>query len=120
MKTRILRKATFTSSLLSNSLELDNKDEYDIVGNMLKETEKQMKALANKRRLAILQYLKKSREAAVGDIAGEIKLSFTATSKHLGVLYAGGMVEKDQRGLMIFYSLARVLHSATKHVIATL
>lgn len=86
----------------------------------MKELEKQMKALANKRRLAILKYLKNTHEAAVGDIAGEIRLSFKATSKHLGVLYAAGIVEKDQRNVMMFYSLMRALHPATKHVLATL
>ena len=91
-----------------------------MLDSVLKEIEKQMKAFANRRRLAILQYLKKSREASVGDIAGEIKLSFTATSKHLGVLYVAGIVEKEQRNLMIFYSLARSLHRATKHAISTL
>ncbi len=79
-----------------------------------------MKALANKRRLAILKYLKHTRDAAVGDIAAEIRLSFKSTSKHLGVLYAAGMVEKDQRNVMMFYSLARTLHPAAKHIIATL
>jgi len=79
-----------------------------------------MKALANRRRLAILRYLKKTREASVGDIAEEIKLSFKATSKHLGILYAAGILEKEQRSLTIFYSLAATQHLATKHVIGVL
>ena len=83
---------------------------------VIRELEKQMKALANKRRLAIVAYLKKAREASVGDIAGEIRLSFKATSKHLGVLYAAGIVEKEQRSAEVFYRLAETLHPATKSV----
>jgi DNA-binding transcriptional ArsR family regulator len=86
----------------------------------MKEIEKQMKALANARRLNIIKYLKKTREATVGDIAEEIKLSFKATSKHLGILYAAGVLEKDQRSMAIYYSLAKLQRIPTKQVIATL
>ncbi len=54
-----------------------------------RELEKQLKALANRRRLAILKYLKSKREASVGDIAEEINLSFKSTSKHLAVRDCG-------------------------------
>jgi len=86
----------------------------------MKDIEKQMKALANARRLSIIKYLKKTREASVGDIAEEIKLSFKATSKHLGILYAAGVLEKDQRSLAIYYSLAKVQRPVTKQVLAVL
>ena len=86
----------------------------------MKELEKQMKALANRRRLAILQYLKKTREATVGDIAEEIRISFKATSGHLGILYAASILEKEQRSLAVYYRLADFQHKATKHVIAVL
>lgn len=79
-----------------------------------------MKALANARRLSIIKYLKKTREATVGDIAEEIKLSFKATSKHLGILYAAGVLDKDQRSLAIYYSLAKFHRTPTKQVIAAL
>ena len=86
----------------------------------MKDIEKQMKALANARRLAILKYLKKTREATVGDIAEEIKLSFKATSKHLGILYAAGMLEKDQRSLAIHYRLSKAAHPVAKHMLSIL
>ncbi len=86
----------------------------------MKDIEKQMKALANARRLAILKYLKKSREATVGDIAEEIKLSFKATSKHLGILYAVGMLEKDQRSLTIHYRLSKTAHPVARHMLSIL
>lgn len=81
-----------------------------------KEMEKQMKALANRRRLTIIVYLKKTREASVGNIAREIRLSIWATSKHLGVLYAAGIVEKEQRSAEVFYRLASNLHLAAKAI----
>ena len=79
-----------------------------------------MKALANRRRLVILKYLKKTREATVGSIASEIKLSFKSTSRHLGVLYATGIVEKEQRNVEVFYRLASQLHPTTKAVLLLL
>ncbi len=82
----------------------------------MKELERILKALANKRRLAIVKYLKQEKEAAVGDISGEIKLSFKATSKHLGVLAAVDIVEKEQRGLRMWYRLSPVLHPVVKQI----
>jgi DNA-binding transcriptional ArsR family regulator len=70
-----------------------------------KELEKQLKALANARRLKILKYLDKTNKASVGDIAREIKLSFKSTSRHLAVLRATEMVCADQQNLMMYYSL---------------
>lgn len=82
----------------------------------MKQVEKTLKALANRRRLAIVKYLKKVREATVGEIAEEIKLSFKATSKHLGVLAAADIVEKEQRSLQMWYYLAPRLHHIAKYI----
>ena len=69
--------------------------------------EKILKALANKRRLAIIKHLKVAREAPVGDIAEEIGLSFKSTSKHLAILASLDIIEKDQRSLRMFYYLSK-------------
>ncbi len=82
-----------------------------------KELEKVLKALANKRRLAILKYLKSHRQASVGEIAGTIKLSFRATSKHLAILSAADILDKEQHGLQIYYRLAGSLPPAGKAII---
>ena len=59
----------------------------------IKELERILKALANKRRLSILIYLKRHPEATVGEIASSIRLSLTSTSKHLSILHwKGGLV----------------------------
>ena len=71
----------------------------------MKELEKQLKALANSRRLIILKYLEKVNTASVGDISREIKLSFKSTSRHLAVLRSVEMVSTKQQSLIVFYSL---------------
>jgi len=69
-------------------------------------TERQLKILANRRRLAILILLRKKKEMSVSDIAEDIRLSFTSTSKHLSMLERAGFVEKEQRSLNVFYRTA--------------
>ena len=70
-----------------------------------KELEKVLKALANKRRIAILKFIKKSGRASVGEVAGAIKLSFKATSKHLMILLNTDILNKEQESLTMFYFL---------------
>ncbi len=82
----------------------------------VKKLERVLKALANKRRLAIVKYLKSEKEAPVGDIAANINLSFTATSKHLGVLLNADIVEKEQRSLQMWYSLSGSLPLVAKYI----
>ena len=77
-----------------------------------------MKALANRRRLAILKYIKENKEASVGAIADEINLSFKATSKHLGILAACDILERDQRSAQMFYRLAIAQKPAVRHTLS--
>jgi DNA-binding transcriptional ArsR family regulator len=86
----------------------------------MNELERTLKALANKRRLAIVAFLKKHREAPVAAIAEHINLSFKATSKHLAVLLAAGIVERDQRSLQMFYTLAKTQKLTAEKIIALL
>ena len=67
-----------------------------------KELEKILKSLASRRRIAIIRYLKYTKEATVGTIAEKINLSFKSTSKHLIVLFSADIVEKDQKNTQIF------------------
>ena len=86
----------------------------------MKELEKNLKALANRRRLAILKYLKENHEAPVGDIAAEINLSFKSTSRHLGVLAAADIVEKNQQSSQVFYRIASPSKSAARYIVSIL
>jgi len=85
-----------------------------------KEFERVLKALANKRRLAILRYIRKEKEASVGDIASEIKLSFRATSRHLSVLSTANILEKEQRNVQVFYRLSSDLPEPAQKIISIL
>ena len=67
--------------------------------------EKILKALANRRRLKILQLLKERKRVSVTEIAGHIKLSFKSTSRHLAVLRNVDLVESEQVSLSVLYSL---------------
>ena len=82
-----------------------------------KDLEKIMKALANKRRISILKYLKLEGSASVGDIASELKLSFKATSKHLMILSHADIVEKEQVSLTMICSLSKTNHPIVKKLL---
>ena len=85
-----------------------------------KELERVMKSIANRRRLAILRFLKKGRESSVGDIADEIGLSFKSTSRHLAVLSASRLVDRDQISTKMFYRIADNIPVAALRVISLL
>ena len=85
-----------------------------------KEMEQVLKAIANRRRLAIVRFLKGRKEASVGDIAHEIKLSFKSTSRHLGTLTVAGVLDREQQGLTVFYRIASDLPLVAARVITIL
>ncbi len=82
-----------------------------------KELEKILKALANKRRLLIISFLKKKKESSVGEIAENLKLSVKATSKHLNLISAVDILEKEQRGVQMYYFLSPSCPSSAKLII---
>ena len=79
-----------------------------------------LKALANRRRLAIITFVKIKREVTVGEIAEEIKLSFRSTSKHLGILAAAGILEKEQRSAQVHYFLGSNLSEPARRIVTLL
>ncbi len=86
----------------------------------MKELEKTLKALANKRRLAIIKYLKANNEASVGELAKAIKLSFKSTSRHLRILLAADIIEPEQRSSQMFYRLSAIQKTSAKPIITLL
>lgn len=84
----------------------------------MKQYEKILKALANRRRLEIVKYIKSKKEANVGDIATHINLSFKSTSRHLAVLTSADILEKEQRSILVFYSLASGMPSLAGLIIS--
>ncbi len=82
-----------------------------------KESERTYKAVANRRRIAILRHLH-SGGATVGELARAIRLSVKATSKHMQILAASGFVQSEQQGLYVHYSLGA--HSETQRILKNL
>ena len=68
--------------------------------------ERQLKAVANRKRLEILQELKKHRTLFSSDIAHSIGMSRAATSQHLRILRNAGIVEYTKRGLEVNYRIS--------------
>lgn len=88
-----------------------------VVSNRDKELERTLKALANRRRLAMLRYIKEHKEASVGEIAGHMKLSFKATSKHLALLVAADLLEKEQRSSQMFFSISPAISDIARRTL---
>ena len=84
----------------------------------MKDFEKILKALANRRRLQIIKYLKDKKVATVTTIAEHIQLSFKSTSKHLAVLFGAGIVDKEQKNLSMFYSVTHPLPKFAKQIVS--
>jgi len=85
-----------------------------------KQAEQKYKMLANRRRLAIIKFLAKESKATVSQIAGEINLSFKATSKHLLLLKNAGLIDSQQTGLEQYYYLGSKTDIFIKHAISLL
>ncbi|MEK7479572.1 MAG: metalloregulator ArsR/SmtB family transcription factor [Patescibacteria group bacterium] len=85
-----------------------------------KEFEKVLKALANKRRLAIVKFLKKKGEGSVQEIAEVIALSFKSTSRHLALLSSAEILEKEQKSTRVFYRISKVEHAVVSRAISLL
>ncbi len=86
----------------------------------MKNLEKLLKALANKRRLAILKYLKNNKEASVSEIAEAISLSFKSTSRHIRILLSVSVLDREQRALSVYYCLDKNISSLLKLILSML
>ena len=86
----------------------------------MKQLERTIKAMANRRRLAVVKYLKQRRKATVNELSHEFRISFKATSKHLGILAAAGIVDREQVGLNMLYSLAPDMPAAARAILSHL
>lgn len=74
------------------------------------QVERIFKALANRRRLTILHYLR-DHDANVAEIAESLHFSYKATSKHLQRLAAVDLVHGDQRWRSVVYGLRPKRHT---------
>ncbi|MBU2509119.1 metalloregulator ArsR/SmtB family transcription factor [Patescibacteria group bacterium] len=69
-----------------------------------------MKALANRRRLAIIKLLAANGNLTVEQIASHINLSFKATSKHLVILGKTNILFSKQVSRNVYYGLVDDIH----------
>ena len=80
--------------------------------------ERILKAFANKRRIEIVRFIRAKREANVSEIADSVKLSIKATSKHLGILSAVDVLEREQRNVQVFYRIAGGIPETGKKILS--
>ena len=85
----------------------------------IRNLERSLKAIANRRRLCVLQLLSR-RAMSVIELSAELRLSFRSTSKHLQVLTQGGFVESEQIGRSMYYKLSNDLSSKHRKLLALL
>lgn len=86
----------------------------------MKQLERILKGLANRRRLAIIKLLTRSKELPVASIADYIHLSFTSTSKHLSLLYHLDIVDRRQENLTVYYRLPDSVPPVLKLLLSTI
>lgn len=82
--------------------------------------ERQLRALAGRKRIEILSFLKKNRISSSGEIAKVIGISFTATSQHLKILSDANIVTSIKRGLFVTYRLFVPQNPVVKEVLEQL
>lgn len=83
----------------------------------MKATERVLKALANRRRLALVAHLKHKPEASVGVLAALLKVTFPTVSKHLAILGAAEIVEYERRSLKVYYRLANDMPAIARTIL---
>ena len=83
----------------------------------MKNLEKILKGLANRRRLRIIKLLLKNKEMTVTEISEMINLSFKSTSRHLSILRHLEIVDKRQMGLNMRYYLSHPLPAVLKLIL---
>ena len=77
----------------------------------------ELKILADINRLGILKFLKKRKQASVGEIADSLKISFKATSKHLLFLVRKGILVNKKDGPFVIYYISNNLSLSIRSVI---
>ncbi len=85
-----------------------------------KELERVLRALGNKRRLALVRFLKRNKEVNVTDLAESISLSFRSTSRHLAILFISGVVDRRQQSTEVYYFLAVKKHPVLELMLSLL
>lgn len=78
---------------------------------------KELKSLANERRLLIVRYLAAAHATPVWRIAQRMNLSVKSISKHLLLLESARVLEREQVGLEVFYKLKKPRSPVVKAIL---
>lgn len=78
------------------------------------------KALGHPARIAILQFLIKTRSCVCGDIVDELPLSQSTVSQHLGELKKAGLIKGDIDGPTVCYCIDERAWNKARKVIGEL
>jgi len=78
------------------------------------------KALGHPARIAIIQFLIKTKSCVCGDIVDELPLSQSTVSQHLNELKKVGLIKGDIEGPTVCYCIDEKVWNKTKKVIGDL
>ena len=78
------------------------------------------KAIGHPARIAILQFLIKTRSCVCGDIVDELPLSQSTVSQHLGELKKAGLIKGEIDGPSVCYCIDEKVWSRAKKMIGEL
>lgn len=82
--------------------------------------EKLLKALANEKRLKILELLKGRRVLNVGEIAKMLDIPLNTVSRHLRILEAVDIVSHTRKRTEIYYKLSKYHNAVIRNVMSIL
>ncbi len=98
-------------------------DELQIQFFYLKKASLLYRAINNKMRLQIMQYLHEHGRLTVTALYNKLRLDQSATSQHLAVLRKAGLVNTERDGKSIYYSVnysrVKELHHAAERLTKT-
>lgn len=78
---------------------------YDLFDSELQEAAALFKALSHPARLAIMNYLAKTKVCMTGDISDELPLSRSTVNQHLAELKEAGLIKGEISGVRVNYCL---------------
>ena len=77
----------------------------DSMDNLFETYEVKFKAIADKKRLQIMNILSQKNEICVGDLAELLDLTQSKLSYHLKILLDANIIKKDSKGTWCYYQL---------------
>jgi len=67
-----------------------------------------------------VHYVRDKKDANLANIAGHLKLSYKATAKHVGQLTLAGILDKETRSGVVFFSISKEMPALARHTLSLL